>query len=199
MKRIALLLPVLMLFVFACKKEKTNNTTGLSDFPLAVNNTWTYLVYDSIQQTSQTAVFKITGMYATNGGAVTYTTTTTTNGTVIDSGLIINSGDTLLYQANGQGLFSNLTLLFPLTVNNYWHTQYYSDSVFVAAANLNLSVLSNNYSNVFLVNRIESVPDLYIRQDVYIAPHVGIIQQNFNQGSWFLVNKSLRLVSYSLH
>ena len=199
MKRIALLLPVLMLFVFACKKEKTNNTTGLSDFPLAVNNTWTYLVYDSIHQTSQTAIFKITGLNVANGGIKTYTTTTTTNGIVVDSGLIINSGDTVLYQANGQGLFSNLTLLFPLTANNYWHTQYYSDSVFVAATNLNLSVLDNNYSNVFQVNRIESIPDLYIGQDVYIAPHVGIIQQNLSQGSWILVHKSLQLVSYSLH
>ena len=199
MKKIALLLPALMLLVFACKKEKTTNTTGLSDFPLAVNNTWTYQVYDSIHQTSQTAVFKITGVYAINGGPLTYTTTTTTDGVVTDSGVITSSNDTIYYQPNGQGLFSNLTLLFPLSPNNYWHTQYYSDSVFVMATDLNLSVLNNNYSHVYQVGRFLSMPDLYINQNLYIAPHVGIIQQSISVGTWIPLNKSMKLVSYSLH
>jgi hypothetical protein len=198
MKKIILLLPVLILLAYGCKKEKSANTDSLSNFPLATGDTWVYQVNDSTHQTTQMATFKITGS-AVFGGVVSYSTQTTINGTVVDSGLIINSGDSVMYQPNGQGLFSNLTLLFPLAVNNTWHTQYSGDSVFVLAGNINLTVLGNNYDSVYNVGRVQSVPDLYIHQNLYIAPHVGIIQETLDVAPWIPVHKTIKLVSYNLH
>lgn len=203
MKFIKLLAPVLMLVFLCCKKESgTSNTVSLSDFPLAVGDTWTYQVFDSINNNTNNAVFTITGVHMLSGVPVNilnYTTQTVINGTVVDSGSIISYNDSVIYQPNGQGLFSNLTLLFPLTPNNKWHTQYNSDSVSVLASNISFMVLNNNYDSVYNVGRIESVPDLYIHQNLYIAPHIGIIQEALWEGSWVPVHKTLKLVSYTLH
>jgi len=200
MKKLTLLLPILLLIAFSCKKENSlQNVASLSDFPLANGDVWTYQVYDSIQNTTQTATFKITGNYSINGGGIYYTTQTVINGIVVDSGLIISSKDSVIYQPNGQGLFSTLTLLLPLTPNNRWHTQYYRDSVFVLAANINYTVLSNTYDSVYNVGRVQSVPDLYIHQNLYIAPHVGIVQETLEVSPWIPIHKTLKLVSYNLH
>ena len=197
MRKLTLLLPILLMIAYGCKKEKTGNVDSLSNFPLATGDVWNYQVYDSIHNTTQMATFKITGT-TVFGGIVTYSTQTTINGTIVDSGQIINSGDTIMYQPNGQSLFSNLTLLFPLAQNSTWHTDFYGDSVFVLAANINYSVLGNNYDSVYNVGRIQSVPDLYIHQNLYIAPHVGIIQETLDVAPWIPVHKTIKLVSYTL-
>jgi hypothetical protein len=203
MKNIKFLIPLAFLFILACKKEhNTYNVASLSDFPLATGNTWTYQVDDSINHTTQTATFKITGAYLASGIPISvmhYTTQTTINNLVTDSGEILTCNDTVMYRPNGQSLFSNLTLVLPLTANSNWHTEYYGDSVFVVAANQVLTVAGNTYDSVFNVDRIQIVPDLYIRQNVFIAPHVGIIQQSLSMGSWIPTNKALRLISYQLH
>lgn len=200
MKPYKILLPLLLLAtLYACKKDRNNhNVASLSSFPLAAGDIWNYQLYDSINNTTQNATFKITGSVGLNGPIV-YLTQTIINNVVVDSGTIEQSGDTIFYQPNGQGLFSNLTLLVPMQANQWWHTQYTADSVYVVAANFNYSVAGNNYDSVFEVGRTEIVPDLYIHQDVYIAQHVGIIQVALNQGSWIQVRKSIKLVSYSLH
>ena len=199
MRLFKLLLPLVLLAALCCKKE-TNpaNTPSLSDFPLATGDTWNYQVFDSINNITQNATFKITGSYTINGPTV-YTTQTVINGNIVDSGVIVHSGDSVMYQPNGQGLFSNLTLLFPLTANNKWHTEYYGDSVFVIAANINFTVLTNNYDSVYNIGRIQSVPDLYIHQNLYIAPHIGIVQETLEVDPWIPVHKTLKLVSYTLH
>ena len=195
--------PILSLFIlifiaYGCKKEINHNVNSLSNFPLATGDIWTYQVNDSINHTTQMATFKITGT-TVFGGVVSYSTQTIINGTVVDSGQITNSGDSIMYQPNGQGLFSNLTLLFPLAQNNNWHTEYSGDSVFVLAANINFSVLGTNFDSVYNVGRIQLVPDLYIQQNLYIAPHVGIIQQTLETGTWIPEHKTIKLVSYNLH
>jgi hypothetical protein len=198
MRKLILLLPVLVIIVYGCKKERTGNVDSLSNFPLATGDVWTYQVDDSINHTTQTATFKITAS-TVFGGMLTFNTQTIINGVVVDSGLIVNSGDTVMYQPNGQSLFSNLTLLFPLSANSKWHTEYYGDSAFVIAANINLSVAGNNYDSVCNVGRIQSVPDLYIHQNLYIAPHVGIIQETLDVAPWIPVHKTIKLISYNLH
>ncbi len=198
MRKLILLLPVLILIAYGCKKEKNGNVDSLSNYPLATGDIWTYQIDDSINHTTQMATFKITGS-TVFGGVVSYSTQTTINGTIVDSGQIINSGDSVIYQPNGQSLFSNITLLFPLAQNNNWHTEYFGDSVFVLAANINFSVLGTNYDSVYNVGRIQSVPDLYIHQNLYIAPHVGIIQETLEVDPWIPVHKTIKLVSYNLH
>jgi hypothetical protein len=203
MKSLKLILPVALLLAFACRKEhNVNNVASLTDFPLATGDTWNYQVDDSINHTTQTAVFKITGGYLAGGIPVSvmhYTTQTIINGVVTDSGEILTCNDTVMYRPSGQGLFSNLTLLLPLTPNSYWHTGYFGDSVFVISANQYLTVSGNNYDSVYNIGRLQVVPDLYIQQNLFIAPHVGIVQQNLSMGSWIPVHKALRLMSYQLH
>lgn len=203
MKNIKFLIPVVLLFVLACKKDhQVNNVASLSDFPLAIGNTWTYQVNDSINNTTQTAIFKITGGYYASGIPISimhYTTQTIINGVLADSGEILTCNDSVMYRPSGQGLFSNLTLLLPLAPNSNWHTEYYGDSVFVIAANQYLTVLGNNYDSVYNVGRLQVEPDLYIQQNLFIAPHVGIVQQTLNMGTWIPSRKSLKLMSYQLH
>ena len=190
---------MLALIAFGCKKDhNVMNQASLSDFPLATGDSWTYRIDDSINHTTQNAVFTITGSYTLNGPTF-YTTQTVIGGVVVDSGGIISSHDSVIYQPNGQGLFSDVTLLLPLTPNSNWHTRYYGDSVFVLAADISFSVLGNAYDSVYNIGRIQSVPDLYIHQNLYIAPHVGIIQETIEISPWIPVNKTIRLVSYHLH
>ena len=205
MKNLKFLLPLLLLIAFACRKEhntNVNNVPSLTDFPLADGDIWTYQVDDSINNTTQTATFKITGSYPEGSiplFKMHYTTQTVINGVVVDSGEIQTCNDTVSYKANGQSLFSNLTLLLPLNQNGKWHTSYYGDSVFVIAANVSLNVLGTSYDSLYNVGRIESVPDLYIHQNLYIAPHIGIVQEVLDVAPWIPVHKKVRLVSYQLH
>ncbi len=203
MKKLKWLLPLLLLIAFACRKEHTvNNVASLSDFPLAIGDTWTYRVDDSINNTTQTATFKITGGYPSGGiplFVMHYVTQTVINGVIVDSGEIQTCNDTVSYKPNGQSLFSTLTLVLPISPNSNFHTSYYGDSVFVLGANLSLNVLGTTYDSLYNVGRIQSVPDLYIHQNIYIAPHIGIVQQVLDVAPWIPVHKTIRLVSYQLH
>ena len=200
MKILKSFLPLILLIAFCCKKEhNTVNVPSLTDFPLAAGDTWNYQLYDSINNVTENATFKITGSYALNGPGIYYITQTVVNGVMVDSGQIISRNDSVIYQPNGQGLFSNLTLLFPLSPNKKWHTEYSGDSVFVLASNINYTVLSSTYDSVYNVGRIQSVPDLYIHQNVYIAPHIGIVRQTLDEGTWIPVHKTIKLVSYNLY
>jgi hypothetical protein len=198
MKKTLLLIALAVILFEGCKKQHpAPNTPSLSDFPLKTGDTWTYSIDDSINHTTQTAIFTITGSYTING-PVYYTTQTVINGIVVDSGSIIATSDSVIYQPNGEGLFSSLTLLFPMAPNSYWHTRYTGDSVFVSAANISFNLMGITYDSVYNVGRVESVPDLYIHQNLYIAPHVGIIQETLDVQPWIPVHKTLKLISYQL-
>jgi hypothetical protein len=199
MKYLKILIPLVVIIAFGCKKNGgPTNVASLSDFPLANGDTWTYQVDDSVNHSTQSATFTITGKYNLSGAAY-YNTQTIINGTIVDSGQIITWNDSVIYQPNGTGLFSNLILLFPIVPNHWWHTQYWGDSVFVIGYNNSVTVLGNTYDSVYNVGRIQSVPDLYIHQNLYIAPHVGIVQGTLDVAPWIPVHKTVKLVSYSLH
>ena len=203
MRKTKPLLPILLLIIFACKKEHNlNNVASFTNFPLAVGDIWNYQVFDSINNTTQNAVFKITGFYISSGVPVNithYQTQTIINNVITDSGEIVTAGDTVMYKPTGQGLFSNLTLLLPMSPNSNWHTEYYGDSVFVTGANESVAVLGTTYDSLYNVGRIQSVPDLYIYQNLYIAPHIGIVQETLDIAPWIPVHKTIKLVSYQLH
>lgn len=187
-----------LLLLCACHKNTGNSFVGITDFPVKTGDSWTYQVFDSIHNTTDTAVFSITGSYTLNGGPVYFTTQTNISGVIVDSGRIIHSADSIIYQPDGVGLFSNITLLFPLAQGSHWHTQLFGDSVYVAGTNLNLTVLNNNYDSVCNVKRTFMAVDLYIDQNIYIAPRVGIIKQEYYMMGWIPQHKTLRLISYSL-
>jgi hypothetical protein len=189
----------LLVLVYSCHKNTGSSLVDISGFPLKAGDSWTYQVFDSIHNVTDTAVFSITGSYTLNGGPVYHTTQTNISGVIVDSGLIIQSADSIIYQPAGNGLFSDLTLLFPLAQGSKWHTRFYGDSVYVIATNLNRSVLGSNYDSICNVGRIRSVPDLYINQSVYIAPGVGIIEESYYMMGWVPQHKTIRLISYSIH
>lgn len=200
MKRALIFIPVILILIFACKKNHpTGGFVDISGFPLKAGDTWTYQLFDSINNITDTAVFTITSSYS-QGSSVYFNTQTIIAGNVTDSGQIINTGDSVIYQpGNGNGLFSTITLLFPMAQGSKWHTRYYGDSVFVIAANLTHSEFRTTYDSVYYVNRIESVPDLYIHQYIYLAPGVGIIEETLEMAPWIPVHKTLRLISYQIH
>jgi hypothetical protein len=197
-KRILLFIAATLMVLNACHKNTGSSLVDISGFPLRAGDSWTYQVFDSINNTTDTAVFSITGSYTLNGGPVYFTTQTNISGVIVDSGLIIHSADSIIYQPAGVGLFSSITLLFPLAQGSHWHTRLFGDSVYVAATNLNLTVLNNNYDSVCNVRRTFMAVDLYINQNIYIAPGVGIIKQEYYMMGWIAQHKTLRLISYSL-
>ncbi len=199
MRSILRFIPALLIIISACHKHDTNSYVDLSSYPLKSGDNWTYQVFDSINNVTDTALFSITGSYTLNGGPIYYTTTTVISGTVVDSGLIVLSGDSVMYQPSGNGLFSDLTLLFPLSQGSKWHTRYYGDSVSVNAVNLNRTVLGTTYDSVYNIVRVQSVPDLYIHQTIYIAADIGIIEATCDIMPWIPQHKTIRLIKYSIH
>ena len=61
------------------------------------------------------------------------------------------------------------------------------------------TVLGKGYSNVYQLQRVMSVPDLYIQANIYEVPGIGIIQETLDMGPWIPQHKIIRLISYSVH
>ena len=198
-KSILLVLVAIIMLLSACHKNTGSSLVDISGFPLKTGDSWTYQVFDSINNTTDTAVFTITGSYGLNGGSVYYTTQTNISGVIVDSGQIIHSADSVMYQPAGTGLFSDIILLFPLAQGSQWQTSRYGETVSVTATNLNLTVLSHSYDSVCSVHRTFMAVDIYIDQTVLVAPRVGIVKQEYYMNGWIAQHKTLRLVSYSLH
>ena len=196
------LIPILLVLTGSCHKDPviTYNNINMADYPIAVNNKWTYQVSDSINNTVDTAVFKINAEMAINNDTLFFTTQTLMHGAVVDSGTIMKTATSYIYSPNGYGLFDRLKLTFPMHLNSAWGGPIVNgDTLTVSQVITSLNVLGVNYLNVLDIKRSLIIPDYYVSQQVEMAPHIGIVQQNFEIQPWIPLKRSIRLISYELH
>lgn len=176
------LVPILLLMVFACKKTDTTvPAMQLSDMPLKGGNSWSYAVTNYPATHTDTAVYQIANAMSVFGATVSYYTTTTIKGTVVDSGTINSGTPTITYTSDngvqayaGSGLFDNWILTFPITAQSSWSAS--GGTIRVIAASASLSVGGNNYNNVYTLLRTVITPGGMVNDTMLIAPNVGIIK-----------------------
>jgi len=181
-KRIKYLIPFLFLSVFACKKTNPAiPAIQMSQMPLKGGDSWSYAVTNYPATHTDTAVYQIANAMSVFGATVTYYTTTTIKGTVVDSGTINSGTPSITYTSDngvqtyaGSGLFDNWILTFPISAGSSWSAS--GGTIKVIAASASLSVGGNNYNNVYTLLRTVITPGGMVNDTMLIAPNVGIIK-----------------------
>jgi hypothetical protein len=175
------LIPVLFLLAFACKKTSNIPSLQITDLPLKGGNSWTYLVTNFPATQTDTAVFQILGPMSVFGNTITYYTTTSIRGSVVDSGTITQSPTVVTYTGDngiqtfaGSGLFDGWGLNFPITPQSSWGPSDATTKVVSVSANLTLA--GNNYANVYTLARTTITPGGPVIDTLLIAPKIGIIK-----------------------
>jgi hypothetical protein len=177
------LIPILLLLAFACKKS--NNTTNLqmTDVPLRVGNSWTYLVTNYPVTETDTATFAIVSQTTINSDSTVFKTQTSIRGVVVDSGTISKTSSTSAYTYwgdnghqffAGSGLFDGWRLTFPIQPKSGWSTS--GGSIQVVASNQTVTIEGIQYINVYTLVRSAITPGGQLADTMLVAPRIGIIK-----------------------
>ena len=191
-----------LIFLAACNKPKPSNIGDIkmSDYPVKVNDSWTYQVTDSLHHITDTAVFIITAKTVVNSDSAIYRYQTTVNNIAVDTGTITQNATGYSYfSTTSNYLFSTLKLTFPIGSHSGWQGYSPLDTLYVLNTFLTYSVLGKAYANVYLINRTVMIVDNSMQATIYIAPGIGIISEDFVASPWIPQNKSIRLISYSIN
>ena len=191
----------LLILISACRKTQTRHYTPLnmSDYPVNIGNIWTYQVWDSVTNVTDTVVFKITAKTVVNADTSIYNYQTSANSAVVDSGTITQSLTAYSYSSyTGNGIFQWLRLTFPINITGA-QVLFPQDTIYGIAVLNSFAVLGNTYTNVYQLQRSLSVPDLYIQANIYEVPGIGIIQETLDISPWIPQHKVIRLISYYVH
>lgn len=176
------LLLVILIFLFACKKHNSPTVPmQLSDMPIKEGNSWSYAVTNYPPTETDTAVFQISQASSVFNGVVTYYTTTSIKGAIVDSGIItVNSSDVNYIGANGiqtfagSGLFDNWILPFPISADSGWAGTNLGISII--GADQSITIAGNNYKHVYTLKRTFLTPGGNSNDTLMIVPKVGIVQ-----------------------
>jgi hypothetical protein len=167
-------------------------------------DTWTYQVTDNntgIKDT-QTAYF---GPYIPNtsitGDTADYHFTVSKGSQIIDSGIIITSAEAVTWQPSGaNGLFSFLTLNFPMLKNSTWVGYYPGEKTTVSNIFSTLQVLDSTYHTVYEVTRSYLTPGFATQAVIDIVPGTGIVQENITiTNGPVTTSRTVKLLWSSLH
>lgn len=180
MKKLSPLL-LLLLLAFACKKTNNIPSVQISQMPLKGGDSWSYAVTNYPATQTDTAVYQIAQASSVFGGTVTYYTTTSIKGVVVDSGSINVTNNTITYIGDdgvqtyaGSGLFDNWVLTFPLSSSSLWAGT--GANIKVTASGQNLTVGGNNYTNVYTMVRTSITPGGMVTDTLLISPGIGIVK-----------------------
>ena len=176
------LLPLLFLLAFACKKTNTAiPAMQMSDMPLKGGDYWSYAVLGDLATQPDTATYQIANASSVFGATVTYYTTTSIKGTVVDSGSINSGTPSITYVSDngvqtyaGSGLFDNWVLTFPISAVSSWSAS--GGTIKVIAATGSMQVGGGNYKNVYTLLRTVITPGGMVSDTMLVAPGVGIIK-----------------------
>ncbi len=181
-KSIKALLPGFLMLVFACKKaDNSIPAMQMNDMPLKGGDSWSYAVTNFPATQTDTAVFQIANAISVFGGTITYYTTTSIKGVVVDSGNINSGTPSVSYKGDngvqtfaGSGLFDEWVLTFPISAQSSWSAS--GGTVKVIAASANIAVGGNSYKNVYTLLRTVTTPGGMVNDTMLIAPGIGIIK-----------------------
>ncbi len=191
-----------IIFLAACNKPKPSNIGDIkmSDYPVKVNDSWTYQVIDSLHHVTDTAIFSITAKTVVNSDSSIYNYQTTVNNVIVDTGTITQAITGYAYfPTTSSYLFSTLKLRFPISGHSGWQGDSPADTLYVLNSFQSYTVLGKTYANVYLINRRVMMVDNSLQATIYIAPSIGIIREDFVASPWIPQNKSIRLISYSIN
>ena len=151
--------------------------------PLKGGNSWSYAVTNYPATQTDTAVYQILNPISVFGATLTYYTTTTVKGNIVDSGTIVSGTPSITYTGDngiqtfaGSGLFDGWVLTFPITAQSSWAGS--GGTIKVIATSANLSLGGNNYQNVYTLLRSVITPGGVVNDTLLLAPKIGIIKLN---------------------
>ena len=178
------LITALLLLTFACKKPAdTIPAMQMSEMPLKGGDSWCYAVTNYPPTQTDTAVFQIANAMSVFGATITYYTTTSIKGVVVDSGAINSGTPSISYTGDngvqtfaGSGLFDEWTLTFPISSQSSLSSS--GGTVKVIASSASQTVAGNSYNNVYTLLRTVITPGGPVNDTMLIAPNVGIIKYN---------------------
>jgi len=174
------IIPVLFLLAFGCKKSDTNGSLQMSDIPLRVGDSWSYVVTNYPVTETDTALFQVVSLTTINADSSVYKTITSIRGVVVDSGIICKTGSTYAYAGDngrqtyaGSGLFDGWTLTFPISATPGAGN---GNSVKVVSTNQIVTISGTPFINVTTLARTSITPGGVITDTMLLAPRIGIIQ-----------------------
>jgi len=202
MKRIYLLSFIVLLSFAACKKSGNGSSSmSISEYPLKVNNQWTYKVTDSETNVTDTAVLKITSSRS-NGDTTWWYCKLYYHNMLLDTPYYVQTSHTILFANSIYSFFSeDFRIDFPVSNNSVWMASTLSQDTAVASLlSSPLVVAGRGYSNVFMISRAFSVIDYSFRQQIYISKGIGLIAEDYAVMPFGpQVKKHAELISYSLN
>ncbi|MGN6568952.1 MAG: hypothetical protein ACTHJ0_13410 [Flavipsychrobacter sp.] len=202
MQRVYLFLAILIVTFSACKKGGSgNNPISISEYPLKVNNQWTYKVTDSVNNMVDTMVLKITAS-RTKGDTTWWYCNVYEHNMVIDTPVYIQTSTTIGFANSSYTEFSpDFFIDFPVSNNSVWiASSLITDTAVVNLLSSSVMVGGRSYSNVYMISRSYYMVDFSFRQSIYVSRGIGLIAENYAIMPFGpQVRKSIELISYSLN
>ena len=172
----------LLLFALSCKKSDSGSVINITDMPIRVGDSWTYLASNYPPTETDTVTFTITGSEVPFvPGSTIYNTATTIAGVAIDSGLITKTATSITYAGHngkltfaGSDMFDGWIFSFPLRSGGSYSAS--GETIQVISTGQNVTIQGNSYINVSALTRTAITPGGPVTDTVLVAPRIGIIQ-----------------------
>lgn len=202
MQRIYFPLLVLLIAFTACKKSGNGNSPiSISEYPLKINNQWTYKVTDSVDNMTDTVVLKITARRA-KGDTTWWYCNVYEHNSLIDTPVYIQTSTTIgLANSSYTKLSPDFLIDFPVSNNNTWiASSLTTDTAVATLLSSPVVVGGRSYNNVYMISRSYYMVDFSFRQNIYISRGIGLIEENYAVMPFGpQVKKNIELISYSLN
>lgn len=202
MQRIYFPLLVLLISFTACKKSGNgSNPISISEYPLQVNNQWTYKVTDSVNNMTDTMVLKIVTKRA-KGDTTWWYCNVYKHNMVIDTPIYIQTSTTIGFaNSNYTDLSPEFFIDFPIGNNNIWEaSSLNADTAVASLLTSPVMVGGRDYSNVYMIYRSFLLVDYSFSQSIYISRGIGLIAESYTVMPFGpQVKKNVELISYSLN
>ncbi|MBM2841986.1 MAG: hypothetical protein HW412_2514 [Bacteroidetes bacterium] len=166
---------------------------NLTDFPNSQGSRWTYFVYDSLAQRSDTLVVTVGGQTILPGNIpatiwqFAYLTRT-------DTMFVVVAGDTLRFYRYPNYSFGEVNFLFPLFLGKGWMFLFGDTNTVVQVGPL--ITPGGFFSVTYLVEKLWTFPNDYGVLRAWLVPRVGIAKLHRRGVSFGQANVTWELLSY---
>lgn len=203
MQRIYLLSLILLLAFTACKKSGDNSggPMSISEYPLKVNNQWTYMVTDSVHNEVDTFVLKIISKRSV-GDTTLWNCNVYNHNSIVDTPCYVQTSTKIWLANSSYSVLSPVFLIdFPVSNNNTWLVSPIGGDTAVASLLTGPVTIGNrSYSNIYVIARDFELVDFGFRQNVYIYSGIGLVGESYAVMPFGpQVRKNVELISYSLN
>jgi len=203
MQRIYLLSFLLLLMFAACKKSGGDGggPMSISEYPLKVNNQWTYMVTDSVHNEVDTFVLKIVSKRS-DGDTAFWNCNVYSHNSVVDTPCYVQTSTKIWLANSSYNILSPSFLIdFPVSNNNVWIASPFNGDTAVATLLTSTVTIGNrSYSNVYVIARSFQEVDFSFKQNIYIYKGLGLIGESYAVMPFGpQVRKNVELVAYSLN